>query len=713
MGKARRSKVERRGQKTVKTRTGSREEHPAPIVRASWSLTSFFTPNGPPSDFPGHARLGVLLLIALVIISYYPALMGTFIWDDVIFTSATPVREWSGLWDIWFHPKSIAMEGHYWPVLYTSFWLEHKIWGLEPVGYRVVNTALQALNTLLVWRLMLRLSVPGAWLIAATFAVHPLHVESVAWIIERKGLLSGTLYLGAALLWLRFLETRSWRPYFLAIGLFAMSLLSKTVTITLLAALPILCWWKHGRIAWADIKPLLPLFAVGFVITLGDFLYISHREPLDFDYSLIERAQIAAGALWFYLSKLLWPVDLVVIYPFWEIGAKSWMAWGYVAAALALATTLWLARGRIGRGPMAAAAFFVVTLSPVLGFVDYGYMKFSFVADRYQYLAGIGVMAALIGAGTSWASRLPPIGRRGVLGIALIGVGALATLSWQQSRLYRDEITFFSYIIEHNPKARTAHHNLSEALEKAGRRDEALAMARAAMAKKPDFPHPYNGLGLLLHNQGEHAEAEAIFRDGLRIKPRDASLMQNLAESIRLQGRHEEALRQYEKVIRRNPDSAAAYGGKGAVLHELERHEEAIEAMGRAITLDPNLPAVPNLHVIMGNAALALGRMEQAAGYYELTLQDQPNHVGALDRLAMTRYKQNRLAEALGLYRKYAALEPDHAITRGNIGLVLYQMGRVDEARESLERALALDPETKLARDVLDLIRAAPPKWEL
>ena len=707
MGKASRSKAKRRNRKTAEASTEVREESTT-SERAPRSLTPFSTAGGPPSDFPYHAGLGVLLLAALVVASYYPALTSAFIWDDIIFTSAIPVKEWSGLWDIWLRPTTITMEGHYWPVVYTSFWLEHKLWGFEPAGYHAVNLVLHFLSTLLVWRLMLRLSVPGAWLIAAVFATHPLHVESVAWVIERKGLLSGAFYLGAALLWLRFLETSRWRPYLLAMGLFAASILSKTVTVTLPAALLVLCWWKHGRIRWADAKPLLPFFAVGLAITLADYSYISSREPLDFDYSLIERAQIAAYALWFYLGKLLWPVDLIVIYPLWEVGIENLAAWGYVAAAVALAAALWLARGRIGRGPMAAAAFFLVTLSPVLGFIDYGYMQFSFVADRYQYLAGIGVMALLVGAGAGWASRLPGNARKGVLGVALLGVVALAALSWKQSHIYRDEITFFSYIIEHNPKARTAHHKLSEALVEVGRMDEALAMARASMAKKPDFPHPYVSLGLLLHQQGEFAEAEAILRDGLKIKPKDTSLWQNLAEAIRMQGRHEEALRWYDDIIRRDPDFARAHGGRGTVLLELERHEEAIESMGRAIALDPDLPAVPDLRVLMGNAARALGRMGQAADYYGLALEDRPDHLGALDQLAMTRYGQGRYEEALDLYRKYVAIKPDHAIMRSNIGLVLYRMGRIDEARESLERALALDPNTKLAQSVLEMIRATP-----
>ena len=384
MGKASRRKAEKRRLREAEAQAVARQDAVA-ARRPQWNLASFFMADGPQSDFPYPVGYGALLLVLLVGASYYPALAAGFIWDDVIFTDARPVKEWSGLWKIWFAPKSLTQEGHYWPMVYTSFWLEHKLWGLEPAGYHAVNLLLQAVNTLLVWRLMLRLTVPGAWLIAAVFAVHPLHVESVAWVIERKDLLSGAFYLSAVLAWLSFMEESRRRPYFLALGLFVASLLSKTVTVTLPAVLLVLHWWKRGRVTAADVLELLPFFAVGFVIALGDTAYYTSREPLDLDYSFVERMQIAAHALWFYVGKLLWPTDLVVIYPFWEVGVGNWAAWAYVFAVVALGAGLWRMRNRTGRAPLAAALFFGVTLSPVLGFVDYGYMQFSFAADRFQY----------------------------------------------------------------------------------------------------------------------------------------------------------------------------------------------------------------------------------------------------------------------------------------------------------------------------------------
>ena len=299
-----------------------------------------------------------------------------------------------------------AQEAHYWPLTYTTFWLEHKIWGLEPAGYHVVNVLLHLLNSLLVWRLLLRLAVPGAWVAAAVFVVHPVHVESVAWIIERKDVLSGLFYLAAVLVWLRFLQQpRPWR-YGLALLLFATGLLSKSIVVTLPAALLIMSSggrrtasrrgicsaWRHS--SWwrcSSRQSTSPQFS-------------SMHSLLN--YSLPERMLVASRALWFYAGKLAWPTDLAVIYPQWDISLGDPWAWLYLAGATALAATLWFMRHRVGRGPLAGALFFAVTLSPVLGFVNHGYMKYSFVADRFQYLAGIGVIAVLIGAAVHGASRL-------------------------------------------------------------------------------------------------------------------------------------------------------------------------------------------------------------------------------------------------------------------------------------------------------------------
>ena len=262
----------------------------------------------------GFSRGDMLALLALgllVVVSYLPAMLwGGFVWDDRIITNSEPVREVSGLWQIWFAPSAIGEEGHYWPLVYTTFWLEHKLWGYAPVGYHVVNVLLHLANALLLWHVMRRLAVSGAWMVAAVFAVHPLHVESVAWVIERKDVLSGLFYLAAVLAWMRFVEQPNPRRYACSLALYAAALLSKSIAITLPAALLIWHWWKQGRVTSMDLLRLVPFFVIGLVITVGDLSFYQSVEPLSLGYSLTERTLIAARALWFYTGKLLWPIWL-------------------------------------------------------------------------------------------------------------------------------------------------------------------------------------------------------------------------------------------------------------------------------------------------------------------------------------------------------------------------------------------------------------------
>ncbi|MDE2766538.1 MAG: glycosyltransferase family 39 protein, partial [Chloroflexota bacterium] len=517
------------------------------------------------APIPSRQALALALLVA---ISYLPALEAGFVWDDLIFVEEAAVHHWSGLWSIWFSPAEIEKEGHYWPVVYTSFWLDHKLWGLEPLGYHAVNVALHLVNVLLAWFLLRRLAVPGAWVIAAVFAVHPLHVESVAWVMERKDLLSALFYLAAALTWIRFVKTPRPGRYALALGLFAAALLSKSIAVTLPAALLIYHWWQAGRVTRTDLARLAPFFGVALVITALDLSFYTSREPLDLGYSLAERVLIAARALWFYAGKLVWPADLAVIYPLWDVSAADPVAWAYVAAAAALAAALWFGRQRLGRGPLAGILFFAVTLSPVLGFVDYGYMQFSLVADRFQYLAGLGVLAVLLGAARRGVDRLPSATRTAAAAALILVLAMLGALTWRQAGIYRDEVTFFSHILAHNPNARDAHLNLVGPLSDAGRLEDALAAARAAVEQRPDHSLANSNLGRTLVLLNRFEEAEGVLRTARKLDPRNATAHQNLGEALR---RQERAM--YRAALAIKEDYAAAYGGLGAVFFELERYE--------------------------------------------------------------------------------------------------------------------------------------------
>ena len=680
------------------------------------------------------ALLGLALLVWGC---YLPALSGGFVWDDVIFSEEPVIHRWSGLWSIWLSPADIRNEGHYWPLVYTTFWLEHRLWGLAPLGYHVVNVALHLANVVLVWRLALALGVPGAWGLAALFAVHPLHVESVAWIIERKDLLSALFYLGAVTVWVRFTEAPSRRRYGAALGLYAAGLLSKSIVVTLPAALLVWHWWKDGRVSGRDALRLAPFFAVGLAITGADLAFYTSREPLDLGYSPAERMLIAARALWFYAGKLLWPSDLAVIYPLWEIDSADLFGWACVAAAAGLAALLWGLRHRLGRGPLAGAAFFAVTLSPVLGFVDYGYMQFSFVADRFQYLAGIGVMAVLVGGAARGAERLRGAPRIAAAGAFVAVLAGLGTLTWRHCGVYHDEIALFGHIVRHNPEARDAHLNLGSALAEAGRLEEAHAASLVAVAQRPDAAGAHANLGHSRLLMGRFEEAEESLARALALDPRDRPAQQNMGELRRKQGRYEEAVEWFRKVLARDDGNALAHAGLGVSLLDLERHEEALASMDRALALAPDAPTLRSLHVFTGRALLALGRPEEAerrlrraaqilpgdaAPLVELSrlhlaeqrfdeadatlrraMEIAPDDTAAMQSMAETLRKQGHYARAVESYRAVLAVDPEHAMAHAGMGDALFRLERHEEAIASLERSLALHalPPTATARLVL------------
>ena len=657
-----------------------------------------------PGELPGssieptrRAAAGVGALVFLVLASYFPALSGGFVWDDVIFSEEPVIHRWSGLWNIWFSPADMRKEGHYWPIVYTTFWLEHKLWGLAPFGYHLVNLVLHLVNALLVWRIGRRLAVPGAWALAAVFAVHPLHVESVAWVIERKDLLSALFYLSAVLAWMRFTESPRPARYALVLGLFTAALLSKSVAVTLPAALVIWHWWKRGTVTVTDWLRLAPLFACGLAITAADLAFYTSREPLSLGYSAVERVLIASRALWFYVGKLLWPTDLAVIYPLWEVRAGDGLGWVYVAAAAAVAAALWLTRHRIGRGPAAGAAFFAVTLSPMLGFVDYGYMQFSLVADRFQYLAGIGVMAVLVAGAVRGAHRLPAPLRYAGAGALVLVLAVLGASTWRQAGVYRDDITLFSHIVALNPQARSAHLNLGSALLDARRIEEGYAASLVALAQRPDDSRVHSNLGRALLLMERIDEASEHLTRALELDSRSAIARQNMAELLRKQGRYEEAAASYREALARDASYALAHAGLGISLYELERYEEALASMDHALALSPDSPRMGTLHVLTGRALQAMGRFDAAERRFRRAAGLDPDNAAPLVDLSRLRIAQRRFDEAGQFLRRAFELASDDVVALHNVAEAHRKQGRYKEAIESYRAVLAIDPDFAMA----------------
>ena len=629
---------------------------------------------------PGHGILrrdafAALVLGLLVAVIYFPATQAGFVWDDEIMMGLDAVRNWGGIWGIWFDPVGVyrqepVREGHYWPLLYTTFWLEHKLWGFSPAGYHIVNILLHFANTVLLWRLLARLAVPGAWFAAVVFAMHPLNVESVAWVMGRKDLISSLFYLAAVLMWLRFIESPHPRRYATALLLLAAGMFCKSIVVTLPVTLLILHWWKQGRITRTDLLRVTPFFLVGLAIAAFDLLFYE-KVNLSFDYSVLERMLIAAHCLWFYVGKLLWPVELAVIYPHWDVSAANTLGWLYVVTALAVPVTLWFLRRRTGRGLLACVLFFAVTLSPVLGFLDYGYMNISFVADRYQYLAGIGLIVFFVSVATYSVKKLTGVARNAVRGVALVLLVLLGIATWNQSGVYKDEVTLFTHGASVN--------------------SQSWAVNR------------YAGLAFL--ELGQFEEAEKHFRRALKINPSYTLALFNLGETLRMQQRYKESLEFYRAALNLDLGSASVHAGMGVSLLRLKRYEEAVSSMERALAIKPNLPRAHTFHYFTGYALQEMNQLDGAGEHYEKALQINPHFWRAIDRLAGLRFGQGNYNESLGLYKTLVKIEPENAVAHYNVGVALLKLGRNEEALVSFERTLSLDPTVKPALTNRDMLR--------
>lgn len=531
-----------------------------------------------------RGRVWGLALLAATAVAYFPAYRAGYIWDDdAHVTNNETLRSLGGLGRIW---TEIGAVPQYYPLVHTTFWVEYHLWGLNPVGYHVVNVLLHGLGAVLLWRLLLYLRIPGAWLAAAVFALHPVHVESVAWITERKNVLSGFLYLAAAGAYLRFaLEPGESAPrgvhirwYIAALLLFLGALLSKTVTGSLPAALLLVLWWRRGRIRAREVYPLLPFFVSALVLGLLTAAMERHHVGAvgeDWNLSAVDRCLVAGRALWFYAGKLVCPWPLIFLYPRWVIDSHQWWHYLFPGAALAVVAGLWFARHRIGRGPLVAVLFFGGTLVPALGFFNVYPMRFSFVADHFQYLASIGLIVLVVAAALEFMSRVGPKGRSSAVAAAAGVLLVLGVLTSLQTRMYRDIETLWSETIARNPGAWLAHNNLAPLLVLQGKLDEAIACSTEALRLRPDYIEACNNRGIAYGRKGEHDLAIKDYTRAIELKPDYADAYYNRGNAYSAKGNHESAVQDFNKAIEHAPGFVQAINNRALSCYRLKQYDQA------------------------------------------------------------------------------------------------------------------------------------------
>jgi len=604
---------------------------------------------------------GVIILVTML--SYIPAMRGGYIWDDDHYiTENTTLRTPDGLRRIWLEPKALPQ---YYPLVHTTFWLEYHLWHVHPFGYHLVNVLLHALNAILLLLLLSHLRVPGAWLAALLFALHPVQVESVAWITERKNVLSAFFYLASFLAYLRYydltvdsdqtspgihpatskVKDNFWPFYPLSFFLFLCALLSKTITCSLPAAILLVLWWKRDRICWRDLPPLIPYFVVGAFLGLTTVWLERHHvgaQGAEWALSFVDRVLVAGRALWFYAGKLVWPYELTFIYPRWQIDAGAWWQYLFPVAAMAVIFALWLLRHRIGKGPLVAVLFFAGTLFPALGFFDIYPMRYSFVADHFQYLASMGLIALGAATVSILLTGLGPWQRKSGLALCLTVLLIFAIQVWQQGTIYTDAETLYQDTITKNPNSWMAHNNL----------------------------------GLILKAQGRHHEAIAHFSRALQIRPNDAEVHNNLGNVLALKGETEKAIANFIKALELEPNLPGAHNNLGNVLEHQGKINEALYHYSKALQLKPTFA---DAYFNLGNLQARQGKSEEAIVNFTLALQLKPKFAEAHNSLGVVLARQGKLKEAIDHFREAIDINPHFRQAHRNLSIALQQTGGTEK----------------------------------
>jgi len=593
------------------------------------------------------------LIVLLVFLAYFPALRGQFFWDDERnITGNVALRTLDGLRRVWFELDATQQ---YYPLTYTSFWLEYHLWGLNPLGYHTTDVCLHTLNAILVWLVLRNLGVRGAWLGAAFFALHPVQVESVAWITERKNILSGFFYLSS--IWaclkfwppgqatansdvtpLRVSDTRHgpWKYYGLGLVLYVFALWSKTATVALPVVIWLLLWWKCVKVGWRTICRLLPFLAVGVVMGLVTMWVEKNHVGAagqEWDFTLLERFVLTGRMLCFYLGKLFWPYPLMFYYPRWDIHTSQLTAYLPVLATGIGLLILWRNRNGWGRPALCAMGYFIAVLFPVLGFSNVYFFHFSFVCDHFQYLACIGPLV-LAAAGVTtvldFFQRRGPFLKPLVCGVLLAVLGALA---WRQTWLYRDDITLWRDAVAKNENAWNAHIFVGNYLSDAGRWEEAMVHFRKAIQIKPDDATAHNNYALALLRSGRLDEAEAEFREAITLQPDYYLARANYCTLLLRRGKLDEAETEVGWLLLLAPDNPQSCYRYGQLLMLRGKLDDAETQLSKAIRLDPDyIPPRLTRALIFRKR----GQLNEAITEYRSILQRVPSSEEARLGLADT-----------------------------------------------------------------------------
>ncbi len=544
-------------------------------------------------------------LVVLVLVAYIPAMNAGFIWDDdVLLTNNPLIKAPDGWWRLWWTTET----KFYFPVTWTTFWLEWRLWGMNAAGYHVTNILLHAAGALLVWRALDRLAVPGAWLGALLFAVHPVNVESVAWISERKNTLALFFFVATLLCYWRAEDGSSRRWYWMSVLLFGLALLSKSTVVMLPVVLLLCAWWRRGQITSTDWVRSGPFFLLALISGLATLWFQTHHTgdlgtggggPHSVGVSLA----LIGWTFWFFLFQILAPVGLGPMYARPRFDEASLMSFFPLALLVATLLALGLTRRRWIRAPQFAVGYFLVMLFPVLVVANFLVWGTPPRDDHMLHLPMIGIVA-LVAAGWS-AMKFPRANA-----LAAVLVLGLGVLTWQHCRIYRDKETHLRATIDRNPRAAQAHYNLGVVLIEQRRFAEAETHLRQAIALRPRFVLAYLNWGVVLASQGRLEEAIEKLQAAERLKPHWPQIHFNLAMVLDSLGRTPDAIEHLERAVALSPDNVEARYRLGCLLVKQGQTRRATAAFREVVRQNP---AHASAHYNLG---LSLLRQYQPADAY-------------------------------------------------------------------------------------------------
>jgi tetratricopeptide (TPR) repeat protein len=640
-----------------------------------------------------------LVLVIVTLLVYLPVWHAGFVWDDERFiTSNHMLQAPDGLYRIWFTTE--AMD--YYPLTSSFWWLQWRLWGTNAAGWHAVNILFHAANVVLVWMVLRRLKIPGAWLAALLFAVHPVNVATAAWISEQKNTLS-MLFFALSILWyLRFDDEGGWRWYGISLSAFLLALFSKTAVVMLPVVLLGCVWWLRGRLRPKDWLCTVPFFFLSLVMGFVSIWFEYNRDlggHATRTDGFLSHLAVAGLAPWFYLSKAVLPLDLNVIYPKWEIDPHRLVSWLPAALWIGCFLVFWRQRKTWGRAALFGFGYFIVTLFPVLGFFDQGFYRFSLVADHWQYYSIVGIVALGVVAGERICREIAGENSSSVKAVASVLVlTALAAATWTRASLYANAETLWRDTIARNPNAWVAHYNLGLALARSGRLQEAVGHWEQALRIKPDYVDAHNNLGVALDQAGRIPEAMEHLEQALRIKPDSAEAHYNLGKALAEAGRVPEAIAHYEQALRLKPDYAEAHCNLGVALKQSGRIPEAVAQYEQALRIKPDFAEA---HCCLGNALLQEGKISDAIAQTEQALRIKPDFAEAYYNLGLALWQAGKTPEAISQWQQALHVQPDYVEAHGHLAIALEQTHNVREAIEHYEQALRVKPDYVMAQNNL------------